>query len=374
MGRRSVLENPFRPGAGALPPVLAGRSRELALGRASLDLLQGGASPPRGLLFFGPRGNGKTTLLIRIGEEARQRGLVAERLPAAVVGDERRLIRRLQQRTGRLRGRITGAQAAGFGVSTAPAPATEDVEELLLAWIEGSPRPLVILLDEAHTVAPEPGRLFFDALQEATARALPFVLLAAGTPDAPRHLRLCGTFTERALERAPVGRLDRSATIEALTEPARRAGLPFREDAAALLAEESQDYPYFIQLLGRAAWNAAPDDADAINRESAVRAKTATRAEADRFYAERYAEARGRGVASALPPLAELFSKRGARVPEAELLALLTEIAPRASTPDDPAALLDTLSDLGVLWETPPSGWELGIPTFADFLLERHRA
>ena len=373
MAHRSAGENPFRPGAGALPPVLAGRSRELALARGSLDLLEGGAGPPRSLLFFGPRGNGKTTLLTRIAEEARQRSLLAERLPAAVVADERRLVRRLQERTGQLRGRITGAQAAVLGVSAEPAPATEDVEELLLTWIGESPRPLVILLDEAHTVPPEAGRLFFDALQEATARELPFLLLAAGTPDAPRRLRQCGTFTERALERVPVGRLERSATLEALTEPAKQSGLPFRRDAAALLAEESQDYPYFIQLLGRAAWDAARTDAAAVNRETALRAKTATHAETDRFFAERYAEARGRGVAAALAPLAELFSQRGARVPEADLQALLAEIAPRASIPADPAALLDTLSDLGVLWETPPSGWELGIPSFADFLLAHYR-
>ena len=372
MGRRSVPENPFRPGAGALPPVVAGRSRELALGGALLDQLERGGAPSRGLLFFGPRGNGKTTLLARLGEEARRRGLTAERLPAAVVAEERRLIRRLQERSGLLQGRITGAQAAGFGISTEPAPATEDVEELLLAWIRASPRPLVILLDEAHTVAPETGRLFFDALQEATARSLPFVLVAAGTPDAPRRLRECGTFTERALERVPVGRLERTASVEALAEPMKHAGVPFQEDAVALLAAESQDYPYFVQLLGRAAWDAAGAGAAGITPEAALRAVSTARPEMERFYAERYAEARGRGIAAALVPIAELFLARGGRVREAELQARLATLTQAASAEDGPRHLLDTLSDLGVVWETPPSGWEMGIPSFADFVISRY--
>ena len=374
MGRQPVQQNPFRPGAGALPPVLAGRSRELALGDQLLDLLGGGGLPSRGLLFFGPRGNGKTTLLARIAEEARRRGLSAERLPAAVISDERRLIRRLQERTGLLRASITGAQAAGFGISANPAPVTEDVEELVLAWIRASQSPLVILLDEAHTVEPETGRLFFDAMQEATARSLPFLLLAAGTPDAPRRLRQCGTFTERALERVPVERLERQATLEALTEPAKLAGLPFRENAAAQLAAESQDYPYFIQLLGRAAWDAAGPGAAAITREASRQAAATARAEMERFYAERYAEGRSRGIAASLIPLATLFSDRGGRVKEAELQPLLAESAKHASVGDDPARLLETLSDLGVLWETRPSEWELGIPSFAEFVMATYGA
>lgn len=365
MERRSPGENPFQPGAGALPPLIAGRSRQLSLGRELLTLLEQGERPPRGLLFYGPRGNGKTTLLARIAEEARGRNLSVERLPAAVVGSERRLIRRL-------RGRITGVQAADFGLSAEPAPVTDDVEELVLAWIGASSSPVVIVLDEAHTVEPETGRLFFDALQEATAQCLPFRLLAAGTPDAPRRLRQCGTFTERALERVPVERLERAATVQALTEPAQRAGRPFREDAAALLAEESQDYPYFIQLLGRAAWEAAGADAVAVTREAAQCAATGARTEMERFYAERYAEARGRGVAATLGPLAALFAQRGGRVTESELQTLLAEITPRVSDRDDPTRLLDTLSDLGVLWETPPSGWEWGIPSFADFVIAHH--
>ena len=368
LGRR----NPFRPGAGALPPVLSGRERELELAFDLLRTLEQGDPPPRGLLFFGPRGNGKTTLLVRIAEDARRRGMRAEKLAVSCLADRRELTRRLQEKAGLVGARITGAQAAGFGVSAEPPSRSEDVEELLLAWIGAAKAPLVILLDEAHIVEPDPGRILFDAVQEATSRSLPFLLLAAGTPDAPRRLRRAGTFTERALQRVPVGRLERRATRRALVEPARDAGLPLSDHAAALLAGESQDYPYFIQLFGQAAWDAAGTEAAAITTDAAVAGADAARRETERFYAERYGEAREREVEAALVPLAALFRERGGKLRDGELQTLLRELAGRESIRGDRAQLLGTLSDLGVIWETPPVGWEMGIPSFADFLLAHH--
>ena len=44
---------------------------------------------------------------------------------------------------------------------------------------------------------------------------------------------------------------------------------------------------------------------------------------------------------------------------------------PFQSIRDDRRHLVNTLSDIRV-WETPPTGWELDIPSFGDFLLARH--
>lgn len=53
---------PFRPGTGSLPPYLAGRAKEQAKIEAILGILRRGKPPPSALIFFGPRGNGKTAL------------------------------------------------------------------------------------------------------------------------------------------------------------------------------------------------------------------------------------------------------------------------------------------------------------------------
>ena len=365
----AVRENPFQPGAGAQPPLLAGRDWELALAEESLVSLERRRRPSQGLLFYGPRGNGKTVLLTRIADEARRRRMRAERLSAAAFPDHRSLANELQDKTSLTEARVTGLQAAGFGVSVEPGAATTSVAKLLARWIEAEPNPLLILLDEVHTIDAATGRVFFDAVQEATSRALPFWLLVAGTPDAPRRIRDAGTFTERMFEHIPIGRLAREATTRALSGPASDSGLPLTDDAADLLAAESQDYPYFIQVLGSAAWKAANDGgAVEIGERSARKAITVTRPRIERFYASRFNEARRRKVAGVLVPLAAALRDRDGRLGELDVASLLGCLAPQSSHPGDETWLLDTLSDLGVLWRTP-AGWEMGIPSFTDYLL-----
>ena len=358
-------QNPFRPGAGALPPLLAGRDPELSLATKRLDALAAGVPPPRGLLFFGPRGNGKTTLLVRIAEDAPRRGMRAANLSAGAFTSRRQLTRHLQEQAGLTRTRLRGAPAAGFGVAAEPASPTEEVDGLLRRWITGDPGPLVMRLDEAHTLEPKAGRLFFGAVQEATAVRLPFLLLVAGTPDAPRRLRRAGTFIERVLERVPVGRLARPDTRRALVEPADDAGRPMRADAAAFLASESQDYPYFIQLLGSAAWEAAASGE--ITMESARKGAAAAGREIERFYAERFGEAWEHEVSGALFPLAAFLSERGGSAGDLEFRRFLGGIG--APGPGAGQRLLTTLTDLGVVWRGAAGKWEMGIPSFADYLL-----
>lgn len=374
MGGDWKLRNPFRPGAGALPPVLSGRDRELSIAHELLDSLESGSASPRGLLFFGPRGNGKTTLLARIAEDARSRGIRVENLSVAALGSGHALTRHLQEKAGLLTPRTPGTHADGFGISTDAAVRTGDVAELFLAWVGASDVPLVILLDEAHALEPEVGRIFFSAVQEANTQSLPLLLAAAGTLDAPRRLGHAGAFTERAFRHVPVGRLERAATLRALVEPAKDAGRPLHEEAATLLARESQDYPYFIQLFGSAAWRATGPADSAISAEAAHRGTIETRVEIELFFTERYGEARERDVDAALVPLARLFAKHGGSSTEGELQALLRDLARRESIEGGRQQLLDTLSDLGVVWETPPTAWEMGIPSFADFLLAHHSA
>ena len=61
----------FEPGPGGLPPYLAGREHEQRTCRAFLDHLRQGAAPPGNLVLYGPRGNGKTTLLSWLHKAAR---------------------------------------------------------------------------------------------------------------------------------------------------------------------------------------------------------------------------------------------------------------------------------------------------------------
>ena len=367
----AALENPYQPGSGMAPPVLAGRASLLRLAEERLETVAAGRALAQNLLFYGPRGNGKTALLTEIRRRARERNLRVEELPVNALTTEEKLVRHLQERAGVLGQRLTGAQVAGIGVSTTEAAPTREIRLLLAAWIGAGP--LVIVMDEVHALSPKAARPFFDAVESAKQESRPFLLLAAGTPDAPRRVREAATYNERGFEQLPVGRLRRPDTITALAEPARMSGRPMNAEAAALLSEESQDYPYFIQLLGNAAWKEAAEAAGGIGIDAARRGMEAARVPVERFYSGRYDEARRRKITPALAPLAALFAKRGGRLDDPALDAGLLEIAAPDSFPLDEVALLDTLRDLGVVWEASPGVWELGIPSFADFVLRRAR-
>ena len=66
------LVNPFKPTAGAEPPVLIGRERVVEDFSEGLD--EGVGSPARLMRITGPRGSGKTVLLTELGDVARVHG------------------------------------------------------------------------------------------------------------------------------------------------------------------------------------------------------------------------------------------------------------------------------------------------------------
>ena len=358
-----------------MPPLLAGRDSELKAAESPLADLGRGVSPSQDLLFYGPRGNGKTTLLLELERRAQERGFRVETLPVSALTGPAALVRVLQERAGVLGPQVTGVQIAGSGATTAPRAPTEDLDALLSGWIrrDDSSRPLVIVLDEAQVLVPDCARPFFEAVQRAKSRPLPFLVLAAGTPDAPRRIFAAGTFNERGFAEVPVGRLTRPDTMAAVSEPARAAGRPIAEEAASLLAEESQDYPYFVQLLGSAAWEAADseDSGAGISLAAARRGATVFRSRAEQFYARRYREARARRIAPALGPLARLVAENDGRLTNSQLDPFLRQLADDGVVPCDELTLEQELSDLGVLWEARAGVWEMGIPSFADYLL-RH--
>ena len=364
--------NPFQPGRGVLPPVLAGRDEELARAEERLADLADGRSPSEDLLFCGPRGNGKTTLLLEIERRARSRGYRVAGFPVEALAAKEELVAELRLRTAESGIRSTDRQPLSVGVTATAETPSRNIAEMFADWAAADPaRPLVVLLDEAQNLDPEAARPFFSAVQTAKSRAAPFLVLAAGTPDAPRRILQSGTFNERGFEFLPVGRLERPHTNAALSEPARESGRPISEEALARLAEESQDYPYFVQLLGSAAWKAAAQADSAIDAAAAERAVSEFAARLEPFYSRRYRDAESRRLDSVLRPLASLVAAHGGTLTDSRLMPLLRGFGDDPSIPFDDISLRDELSDLGVLWEIRDGVWEMGIPSFADYLLRR---
>ena len=145
-------------------------------------------------------------------------------------------------------------------------------------------------------------------------------------------------------------------------------------DATALdaMVGLSHGYPFFIQLCGREVWaqSAPPEGPGAVTTETFGAARSGFEHWKLDYYRQRYRELRKERLLPVARSVAAAFGER------AMLDELRLEEAIRAGL-DDPANDDDAnhaevvLSNLGFLWETSPDpGWEPGIPSLMDYVLE----
>jgi hypothetical protein len=272
----SRLRNPYTPGFGQEPPVLAGRDELLGDLSELLSIAALDGRTPRPAMIVGARGVGKTTLLNRFAgsagsehgwpaahvEVGRDGGFLDELVEAlAEVGE--RLTRGGSRRGVRTTSATVKAQLGVIGgevrferegESVEPRPAALLRKALAVASTVALDLQsgFVITIDEAQLADKNEMNALGKALQHGTRENWPFVAAAAGLPSVREDDKSTSYF-ERGMWRE-LGSISYSDALIALQEPARAAGRPMDDDAAALLAEASGGYPYTLQLYGHYAW------------------------------------------------------------------------------------------------------------------------
>ncbi|WP_448058907.1 ATP-binding protein [Cellulomonas hominis] len=263
-----MARNPFRPTAGATPPLLVGRQEILEEFAESLD--DGPGAPGRLSLFTGPRGVGKTVMLTESGDQALQRGWVTLS-ETATPG----MVLRLQHATTRTLHDVDPASAPsrtlagvtlpviGGGVTVSAPPPAAVVEwrhELgrLLDVLERNQTGLLITVDEVHDGAREDLRDLAATVQHLVREDRDIALAMAGLPSAVSDLLNDDvlTFLRRAtrfeLDDVP---LDRVA--EALRTTIMDEGRTIDDDALDEATKATGGYPFMIQLVGYHVWRKA---------------------------------------------------------------------------------------------------------------------
>ena len=363
---------PFRPGPGGLPPYLAGRGPEQAIFRRLLSGLQDGLAPPREVVLHGPRGNGKTALLAWLQREAAgYPGVDVLRLTPADIPNEPRLVQRVLPTTWLQR--LTPSEVSIRGITWLTGRnESAPLDEVLAARVRK--KPLVLLLDEAHTLDGEVGSTLLNTSQKI-GRELPFLLVLAGTPSLRSHLNTMNVSFWNRAERRPVGRLDSAAAGEAIRQPLHGENIDIDEDALAHVVRETHGYPYFAQLWGDALWRQATETAEPEVRRRLTRAAAdAVQSTFDRekndYYLDRYEELEKLNLLPVARTVAEAFGAQ----PLLDDSQLETAIHEGRGTSDDADGMTptkDTLRDLGYDWrpEATPM-WEPGIPSLMDYVRE----
>ena len=366
----------FAPGDGATPPELAGRDAQQAVLSRCLGDLVRGAAPPHNVVLVGPRGNGKTVLLnwfkaaCMDANSVEVLALTPRDIPAPQA-----LMDALLPRRGlaKLLPRKVGIASVG---SAEWAP-TGSRWRSLAKELAGRCRrkPLVVLLDEAHTLSLDVGGALLNASQQARAEA-PFLLVLAGTPGLPTHLNAMDTsFWGRLGEGLlGVGRLTEAAARDALVKPFARHGVAIDPEALATVIESNQHYPYFIQLWGDALWQehlANPNARLTTAATAAMQGPVAVRVA--EYYEGRYQELAADGLLSAAAAVAPLFQgSTDGTASNQEIDSAL--VAAGIEDAADRFAACEGLNRLSYMWrppgQLPPVLWSVGIPSLTTYILE----
>ena len=320
-------------------------------------------------------GNGKTVLLQWFRAACAERSVAVEALTPHCIAGHEALADALTPRRGIARWlpRKVGVASAGSAEWRSDASVRQDLIRALIARCRK--KPLAVLLDEAHTLAPDVGGALLNASQQVRADA-PFLLVLAGTPGLPDRLSAMDASFWSRLSKGllPVGRLDDAAAREALVRPLADHRVAFEKDALDVVIEHSQRYPYFIQLWGDELWeHHAASGAARITTDVAAAARPAVAASVADYYQTRYRELRAAGLLDAAVAVAPLFQTcADATAAEPELEAALAGTV--AGDEAGRFAVLAKLNRLGFVWRPPgqasPAVWSAGIPSLTTYVLE----
>ena len=362
---------PFRPGTGGLPPYLAGRAEEQALFKSRLAMLDRGEPTPSEIILYGPRGNGKTALLAWIEEVAAPSCAVdVVALTPSDIQTGLQLAEHLLP--DHWWNGIKPDTIAVRGVTWRPGKDAPVPTPRQVLAARASKRPLLMLLDEAHTLDPRVGRELLNAAQ-AVGRKAPFLLVLAGTPNLSAHLRTMGASFWNWGRKLSIGRLDESDAADAIRLPLKSEDTSISEEALAHVIQESHGYPFFLQIWGAALWHRANADPSLPPQPLTIADTEACQSlfesERNHYYLDRYHELKDEELLEVALSVAELFAERQ-QVNFKEILAAVRR-APGFDDGEKAAAAQRTLDHLGFLWQAAGTPhWEPGIPSLMDYIRE----
>ena len=377
--------NPFTPGDGHRPPYLAGRESEQGRLRQILAEMSAGRSPAANMVMYGARGMGKTVLLNWFANEAKKDGTknhsirVSRVTPNKLTSPADMWSYLLSQdwKKRLMPSRLLPSRViAKFSLLSAIWESKAAASPVLVNTLvkECKKHPLVFLMDEAHTMDAGLCRGLLNLSQEIREEA-PFLLVLAGTPGLEHFLTTVNaSFSERS-NMMGVGRLDAQATADAIVKPLNEHGIKIDADALSRVVEDSQHYPYFIQLWGAALWNEANKaNLTELTAKQVDIAEPNVNGEKQSFYAKRWS----RLLKDGLLPVAQIIAaafQNTSKYTEIALVLLLRDALPADQAEDQHiASLLQELTRQDFIWRPPGTDlYEAGIPSLMTYVLDQQR-
>ncbi len=402
---KEEFKNPFRPGAGHMPPYLAGRDSEINEFKRLLTQ----EAILENMVLTGLRGVGKTVLLDTFKPIAISGGWMwvgTNFSESACLNEENVAIRLLTDLSVFTSSVVVGKQPLNkdgfkqipgfigkikeapvllnFGTlqqiySTTPGLVEDKIKKVLeIVWDCLSPsehlRGLIFAYDEAqnlsdHAVKEQyPLSILLDVFQSIQKRGIPFMLVLTGLPTLFPKLVEARTYTERMFRVVFLNRLKEQDIKDAIQKPIQDENCPiiFDEKSVETIISISGGYPYFIQFICREVYDIFIQKySSESGRLPSVPVDEIIRKLDTDFFAGRYARATDR-QRDLLRVIAQL--------PNSDSEFTVQEIVEQSKKEEKPfsnshvSQMLTTLSDAGLVYRNRYGKYAFAVPLLGQFI------
>ena len=389
MAKSNQGRNPFKPGPATKPGYLAGRDQELRVIKNALDAITEPQdkktgrmedSPFAPIKIAGPRGVGKTTLVKEARLMAEKRGV-----HVVLIGRFKKLDtdsplyvnlvagmkeKGAQAELKELLERVKEMKLGPLGVSW-----NSDKQNLLLMQVLQSfvtKQPLALLVDEAMECDSELlGELLY-MCQDMINYQHPMMLILAGTPNLNRNLaEIRANFTDCTKD-LDINALAPEATREALCNPFEKRGVKVRYEALELMAGMTDDYPFFIQIVGHEVWEAmVAAGRDQIDKEIVSQAEKSIQQERNKSYSKTYERMDELDLLEHARQVMDLLHKNEGRASREMVMNRLMQ-GFNDNVRQQARDVFHALVDRGFIWEKEGE-MEPGIPSFFTYFEKRQQ-
>jgi len=392
--------NPFRPGAGHMPPYLAGRVAE----RNEFLRLISQETILENMVLTGLRGVGKTVLLdtfkplalnnrwLWVGTDLSESASITEDNLAlrlltdlSVVTSNISIPIQVKEKVGLIDQREIVEARLGFEFllnlyRKTPGLALDKIKFILeFTWDclkDKNVHGLIFAYDEAQNLSDQaqnkqyPLGVLLDSFQSIQKKNIPYMLVLTGLPTLFPKLVDSRTFAERMFRVIFLKRLNKRDSKDAIIKPISNHNCPveFTEDSVNLIIRHSGGYPYFIQFICREAYDAFLPKI-AAGQEPLVPMEEITRKLDTDFFAGRWSRATDRQrellyVIARLKTSDEEFSVQ-------DIVALSKKLVDKPFSSSHVNQMLSSLSSAGLIYKNRFGKYSFAVPLLGQFIIRQ---
>lgn len=391
-----TFTNPFKPGAGHMPPHLAGRNSE----RSEFIRILEQTTILENVILSGLRGVGKTVLLETFKPLARSMNWlwVGTDLSESATVSESNLATRLITDVSIVSSQFTLNIEGHSGLpeqhpldfdylfkrcNSTPGLISDKLKSVLELVHECMPtdhKGIIFAYDEAQLLSDHaekdeyPLSVLLEVFQSLQRKNVPFMLLLSGLPTLFPKLIEARTYAERMFRILFLDRLDPASSRDAIVIPIQKGGCPvkFTTQSVELIRDKSGGYPYFIQFICREVYDVFLQTPAGSPIPSVPLGAITKKLDTD-FFTGRWAKATDRQrellrIIATLPNHDEEFS-----VQEIVECSKTIQSIKRFSS-SHVNQMLSTLSEMGLVYKNRRGRYSFAVPLLGDFILRQPAA